>query len=227
MGLLVAFGNLLQIIPSAYLNGSLNVALNQSVIVTNIILSFLFLSRRYNALHIGGVILVLLGIGLDLTPVFLSSPSSGSDNWVIQSLWALMIILSNVVFGFCNIYTEKVLQGQEVDVWYWQCWIMFFTLVFGLLTLPFAFVPFPPPYNTLSIPEFGNYLASGFKCLAGINSMRGDKCQGTAIVMAIYMAFNFTFNMSALFVFKYGSSSLAMVAAAMRLVFSSIAFMIP
>ncbi|KAG2373331.1 hypothetical protein C9374_012197 [Naegleria lovaniensis] len=226
LGLLSCISNLISVVPSAYIDGDLNVALNQAVIINNVLLSFLFLSIRYNILHLGGILLVAIGIGLDLLPTFLLSSSPGKSI-SSQLFWALLIFLSTVVSAASNVYTEKCLRDVDMDVWYMQTWTMVFNLIFGLFTIPIAFIPFPPPYSALNISQFGEYLGNGFKCFAGMNSAKGDACEMVWAVILVFMCFNLAFNISMLFVFKYGSSTLAVISAALRLVLSTIGFMIP
>nr|CAG4708893.1 unnamed protein product [Naegleria fowleri] len=196
LGLLSCISNLIQVVPS---DGDLNVALNQSIIINNVILSFLFLSVRYNILHIGGITLVAIGIGLDLLPTFLHSSSMGGPTKTnrhnsfglfssfYQLLWELL----------------RMSKLRKRSIWMFA------------------------PYSAFNISQFGEYLANGFQCFAGINSMKGDLCEYVWAVILVFMCFNLAFNISKLFVFKYGSSTLAVISAALRLVLSSVGFMIP
>lgn len=61
------FTNLVQ---SAYVPGPIQVVVAQSVIVVNMLMAFFYTGARYNALHYGGVLSVIIGIIIGVFPFF-------------------------------------------------------------------------------------------------------------------------------------------------------------
>ncbi|KAL9651172.1 hypothetical protein ABK040_008244 [Willaertia magna] len=224
LGLIGTFANLISVVPSAFISGNINIAVNQALIINNMILSFLFLSTRYNALHYGGVLLVIIGIAVDIFPIFLNT-KGGSDKY--QWAWALLIYASTLLQALSNVFTEKFLKKANLDVWYMQGVSIFMQFIFGLLTFWTAFIPLPSPYQYITPTQLPEYFGNSFKCVVGINSQKGDHCEYIYILLAVFLFFNLGFNMSMLYVFKYGSSTLAVVSSALRLITSNICFMIP
>lgn len=52
-------------------------------------------------------------------------------------------------------------------------------------------------------------------------------CEGFYLLTAVFMSLNLTYSYAMLYVFKYGSSTLAVIASAARIALSNFAFLIP
>jgi len=74
--------------------------MSQSVVFINMVASLIFLHFRYNVYHIGGVILVMVGITIDIFPLFVNSGGSNEDPnmW----LWILLLFVSNIPAAASN-----------------------------------------------------------------------------------------------------------------------------
>ncbi|KAG2387459.1 hypothetical protein C9374_001791 [Naegleria lovaniensis] len=208
--------NTLSTIPAAFVSGSVNTMLSQAVIVLNIAFSFIFLHARYNSFHMSGVILVVCGLVINIYPLFAQGVSISNDdtssnmNW----LWVLLLFSSNIPAAASNVYKEKCLKQEQLDVWLVNYWVSVWQVLFGILTSLFVFVPMPGTSYTdwFGIPA---YIWGGIKCSVGVNTIIDgavpDRCEGFPAVFWIDLFFNFTYATLELYVFQYGSSTLAVI----------------
>lgn len=87
--------------------------MSQSVVFINMVASFIFLHFRYNVYHIGGVILVMIGITIDIFPLFANSSGGDDPNaW----LWILLLFVSNIPAAASNgkLYFEII--SHQIDI---------------------------------------------------------------------------------------------------------------
>ncbi|KAL9648860.1 hypothetical protein ABK040_003790 [Willaertia magna] len=232
LGFINTFANLFTVIPSAFVSGNVNLAVHQAVIINTFILSFLFLSTRFNALHYGGVFIVMIGIVVDIFPIFLhntyspgphSKGNSGRSEWP----WALLIYFSTLLSSFSNVLFEKILKKTPIDMIYLQGMTSLWVFLFGLITFWITFIPLPFPFHYIQPSEFPQYIINSSKCIAGINSQLGDNCENISILIAAFTFFYVGNLITTLIVFKYGSSTLAVVISALRIITANICFMVP
>jgi drug/metabolite transporter (DMT)-like permease len=225
MGFLDCVTNTVQTLDASYVSGPINVVVGQMVILTNVILSYVFLGSRYNIMHIGGVLVVIVGVALDVLPCLLSINRSSQE--INQWPWILILLLNAIPMAASNVYKERHLKKANLDIWYVQAWVMFWQWIFGLFIFPIVFLPLPKPYTSITIKELPGHLWNGMKCTVGINTLPGDQCDYFYLVLLVFLVFNLLFNYLMLYVFKYGSSTLAVVAGAARLALSNLGFLIP
>ena len=107
-----------------------------------------------------------------------------------------------------------------------NAWVALWQLIFGLISFPIVFIPLPQPGVYVEPSSLVDYFVNGMKCFAGINSQRGDQCSYFYLIFIVFMCFNVTYNILILVVFQRGSSTLAVVASAARLVLSSFGFLV-
>lgn len=242
MGVLDCIAATIATLIAGYVNGPVNVVVSQVVILSNMVLSFFYLGSRYNVMHVGGMMIVLIGIGIDVFPLFMdaadhmrsdnsgSSGSGGSGSGAKQEYsWYLILILicNSLPMAASNCYKERCLKDANLDIWYTQAWVMFWQLIFGIVTFPIILLRLPAPYTSISIHELPHHLWSGVKCAAGRNTLPDDMCEGFYWVLLVFIFFNLSFSYCMLYVFKHGSSTLAVIAGAARIALSNIGFLIP
>jgi drug/metabolite transporter (DMT)-like permease len=98
MGLFDCIANTVTTLVSSYVSGPMNVICSQMVILANAGLSILFLGSRYNPLHIGGILIVIIGIAIDVIPLFMNGQSHDHPVWVI------ILILNTIPNAASNVY---------------------------------------------------------------------------------------------------------------------------
>ena len=67
MGIFDCIANTVTTLVSSYVNGPMNVICSQTIILSNVGLSFLFLGSRYNPLHIGGITIAIIGVVIGMS----------------------------------------------------------------------------------------------------------------------------------------------------------------
>ncbi|KAL9658109.1 hypothetical protein ABK040_013022 [Willaertia magna] len=222
MGVLDSLGNIISTIPSAFVSGPVNVLMGQSVVLVNMIASFIFLHFRYNIFHISGVILVLAGITIDIFPLFANGAAGDDPNaW----LWILLLFISNIPMAASNVYKEKYLKEANLDVFYLNSWVAIYQFIFGLMSVFTVYIVLPDSPH-VEPKDMYNYIWNGIKCFFGVNSELTDQCDWFWAVFMVFICFNMTYNILILVVFKRGSSTLAVVASVARLALSNFGFLI-
>eukprot|EP00003_Mantamonas_plastica_P030638 TRINITY_DN7696_c0_g1_i1.p1 TRINITY_DN7696_c0_g1~~TRINITY_DN7696_c0_g1_i1.p1 ORF type:complete len:341 (-),score=108.64 TRINITY_DN7696_c0_g1_i1:665-1687(-) len=221
MAALDSLNAILGTIPAPKLPGALQVVLSQTIIPFNMIMSYFYLKARYVKTHYIGVFFIIAGVLVAMIPNF--ENSSGQSAGFI---WILMFIVSNIPGAASNVYKENKLKAMDMDVWYFNAWVALFQLIFGFATFPTVFSDLLSGGAPIKPSEMGVYLENATKCFFGVNSLPGDDCEGTFVIFLFFIAFNMTFNISMLLVFKHGSATLAVVASALRVALSEIEFTI-
>jgi len=208
-------------IPAPYLSVPLNIIINQGVIPITMIMSLIWLKIRYRIIHYLAALIIIGGIALDVFPDFNSTTS-----WATM-FWIVLLFSANIPQSANNVYKEIALKQQEIDLWYFGAWSGLFQLLFGIVMGLTVFIPLPKPAEIIKPNDFGNYLVDSFLCFLGTNSRPGDKCDFTWLVFVVYINFNVSMSLLMLYIMKKGSATLAVIAAAGRLVISNIGFLIP
>jgi len=143
-------------------------------------------------------------------------------------VYILILIGSCIPGAASNVYKEYSLKNNHVDVWYLNAWVAFWQFLFGLLTAPLVFTDIGSGGNPISPEHLGDYLKSSVLCFIGQSTLEHDElCYEAPWVFLVFIAFNITFNASMLYVFKYGSATLATIAGVLRVFFSAALFQIP
>lgn len=223
IGVLDALGNVIGTIGSARVSGPLQVVLAQLIIPTNMIMSFFMLRTRYWVNHWFGVLLIITGVCIALVPALSHLSDPGSDNSV---QWIMMLLVAIVPGSLSNVVKERFLKEDAVDILTFNAFTSTYQLFFGLLTAPVVFSSAIVGSRAVIRPnQFLDYCRDSVTCIVkGTNSRPGDMCEGTLGVLGVYIAFNITFNIVLLVVFRVGSATLAVMASALRVALSAFLF---
>lgn len=240
MGLFDTSFNVFSTFPIQHLGGDLANVLSQTILPINMIGSYIFLKTRFKKVHYWGALLVIYGIMVKLSDSIGTPAFSGAFGWIV------LAVLSNIPSAASNVYKETGLKADDLDIWYANAWIGVWQLLWGLLTVWTIFIPaFVAPHPRISVSELPKFVSDANKCFFGSSVDLTDNstafeidcvdngnewiadtatCRvdcdvnGTPIsVFCIYIIFNLTYNVLALYVFKKGSSVLFVVANAVRL----------
>merc|ERR1712232_1142949 len=114
------------------------------------------------------------------------------------------------------VYKQKVLQEQDMDVFYVSFWSGNFQIIWGIICLPFIFIPFPGQ----EVPKVGEFFAEIGNTLACIGGAapHGESdatCQTSPapyVWMILYLTFNVSFNMCMTWLTKRISAAWTQVA---------------
>lgn len=238
MGLFDTLFNVASTFPVQHLGGDLSNVLSQAVLPINMAASAFFLRVRFKKVHYWGAILVAYGIMVKLSPSIGQAGFSGSLAWI------MMMVISQTPSAASNVYKEIGLKACDLEVWYANAWIGVYQLIWGILSVWTVFIPaFVAPHPPVTPSTLFSYIAEAHDCFLGRdvvivdnstsfvsdcvsngNTYADGACtvncdqDGTPLqVFVIYICFNLTYNVLALYVFKRGSSVLFVVANAARL----------
>ena len=123
-------------------NASTLVLLQQAAIPISMVISALaFAGVRYDVYQILGATIVLLGIGVVLSPQLGTSNNEASSGTVV---WSLVTVVACVPMCVSSVYKEKALGEQDVGVIFLNGWVSVFQTV---MSLPLA-IPSAPTCRT-------------------------------------------------------------------------------
>ena len=194
--------------------GGIIVLINQLSIPIVMLLSFVFLSKRYRLLQYAGAIVIIGGVVVSLIPEFGTMGSHHSELWAI-----VIVVASTVPVAVATVYLEFHLQhGGFNIIWGW-CWINVFQFLVGL-PLVFAL-----PLQGTAFSDIWASVADGASCLfLAQNTYSDDQCGTVGLWYLVYFVFNIAFNISLGWVLKLSSAALYSVASTVALPLSNIAF---
>ena len=128
MGALDCLSSVMLVLAVNYVpNASTLVLLQQAAIPISMVISALaFVGVRYDRFQILGAGVVLLGIGVVLSPQIGSSNNEASSGTV---LWSLVTVAACVPMCLSSVYKEKALGEQDVGVIFLNGWVAVFQTV--------------------------------------------------------------------------------------------------
>mmetsp|Transcript_27623 Transcript_27623/g.95055 ORF Transcript_27623/g.95055 Transcript_27623/m.95055 type:complete len:513 (+) Transcript_27623:280-1818(+) len=251
MGLLDSIASAMQILAVSYItNPSTVVLLSQSAIPISMVVSRLFFEHvRYDAWQCGGAAVVLVGIGVVLSPPADAKHPATSSSGGDSAIWAAVCILACIPMCLSSVYKEKALGDHDVDVVYLNGWVAVFQ---SLLSIPLSI---PTAWATqLPLAELPRNLMDGFQCLLGHDSvvpapvriystaseepvriyynstavpaphLRLDACGTAPLYVGTYLVFNIAYNVLCVLILKRGSSNLLYLGSTLLVPISNVAF---
>mmetsp|Transcript_9672 Transcript_9672/g.35886 ORF Transcript_9672/g.35886 Transcript_9672/m.35886 type:complete len:578 (-) Transcript_9672:1394-3127(-) len=235
MGLMDSLNVIVTTIPAALVSGVVNVVMAQSVILLNVITSYVFLNYRFGLAHGLGLLVLCAGIVVAIYPLFLDDDVAGPLGPFATAIFVFLLFIGNLPMAASNCYKELYLKEADLDVFYMNGWVALWQFLLGIALFPMVFIPLPGGAPYVKPAEFGQYFVNGMKCFAGINSQTvltgaplnsTDACPGTWMVFLVFIGFNMAYNLLILAVMKRGSSTLAVVASTARLALSNFLFLV-
>ncbi|KAL0484739.1 hypothetical protein AKO1_011649, partial [Acrasis kona] len=221
MAALDSTGLLLSTLATSVLSGPLNVSISSTIIGFHMLSSFVFIGSRYNSLHVGGLLIILLAVGVQVFTMFELTSSIAYAAKPHMILWISILLLSHVPISISNLYKYKIMRETNVDLFYMNAMTSLFQLPISLLMFPIIFIPLPYPIsNTHSFPD---YLSSSFQCLFDDGLLLSDPCEGTLTVYLIMLFNNCIYGFATVIMLKcniHGSQSNTI-----RSLFSSLLFL--
>jgi len=194
--------------------GTLVVILKQSSIPISIIISAIFLKKRFCVQHYVGSLIILGGIILSLSPDFKNLNQSGP-------FWAIILILTgSFTISIAAIYMEYGLKRFRLQIYKMWAWVNFFEILFAL-PLVLGIVPI----QGLSFSEIPNNVADGYDCLLmGHNSLKGDSCFDIGYLFIIFILVIIVNKSNQAYIIKNNSNTLMWIASTCAVPLSTIAF---
>jgi len=237
MGLLDGIAGVMQVFAVTYISsGGLIILLMQSAIPISMIITRVMLKTVYKVWHYIGSVIVLIGIGAALLPLFIpelkpepyttttmapGTPAPTAFS-IPEGVWIGVLLASCIPMALSSVYKEKALGEADIDVVYLNGWVAVFqALVTLVFAIPSGYAQSPP----ISYSELPANIVNGFKCYIG-RTVAGAvvDCSDSPLFVNIYMGFNILYNIFIIFILKYGSSNILYLAMTIMVPLGNVAF---
>ncbi|KAF5803471.1 putative chloroquine-resistance transporter [Helianthus annuus] len=223
VGLVEAISAACGMAAGAVLSGAAIPILSQSFLVWQIILSYLFLGRRYKFNQLLGCFLVAVGV-----VVTVASGSSAGSLMEAGLFWSLLMIVSFLFQAADTILKEvifldaaKKLKGGSVDLFVINSYGSAFQAIFICLLLPFLSRLWGIPFRQLP-----NYLSDGAACFLNMGTISSG-CEGAPLLPVLFCMVNMGYNISLLHLIKISSGVVSSLASTVSVPISVFVFTLP
>lgn len=215
IGAFNAANGVLVIFSNPYVGGVLQTMLLQSAIPFTMAFSAACLKARYNWTHYVGVLLILAGILIYITPDLKDGKSVAGDS---ELKWVLVFLFSQVPQALQSVYQEAAFRDCKCNVVYMMAWSSLAQAICLLLCAPINFIP----GIVDSSEPFLQVLADGAKCAVN----RIDGCEHAGYLLACCVATMLLTNLMQAYVVKIASASFSVVLITLVTPVSAVAFTI-
>ncbi|XP_062231485.1 protein CLT1, chloroplastic-like [Phragmites australis] len=224
VGLLEAFGAASGMAAGAVLSGASIPILSQTYLVWQLLLSAIFLKRRYRINEITGCFLVAVGVIITVASGSGTGPSLKSTG----ILWPLLMIISFFLQAADTILKEiifidaaKKLKGGSVDLFVVNSYGSAYQALFMCLLLPFLSKLWGVPFHLLP-----TYIKDGAACFLNMGSLSSG-CEGAPLLPLLFVLVNMGFNISLLHLLKISSAVVSSLTSTFSVPLSIYAFTLP
>ncbi|OVA05652.1 hypothetical protein BVC80_8999g4 [Macleaya cordata] len=227
VGLLEALAAASGMAAGAILSGESIPILSQTFLVWQLLLSAIFLGRRYRINQILGCFLVAIGVIITVA----SGSGAGLSLKKAGLFWTLLMITSfflqagDTVLKVVNILNSEInghlLQGGSVDLFVVNSYGSAFQALFICLLLPFLSKLWGVPFSQLA-----SYLKDGAACFLNIGTL-SKGCDGAPLLPLLFVMVNMAFNISLLHLLKISSAVVSCLASTFSVPLAVYAFTLP
>ncbi|XP_068310635.1 protein CLT1, chloroplastic-like isoform X2 [Pyrus communis] len=224
VGLLEALGAATGMAAGAILCGASIPVLSQTFLVWQILLSIIFLGRRYRVNQLLGCVLVAIGVIITVA----SGSSAGNSLKEAGVFWSLLMIVSFLFQAADTVLKEVIfldarqrLKGRSVDLFVVNSFGSAFQALFICLLLPFMSKLWGIPFGQLP-----NYLKDGAACFLNMGTL-STGCDGAPLLPLLFVIVNMGFNISLLHLLKISSAVVSSLASTFSVPISVYVFTLP
>ncbi|XP_073301182.1 protein CLT1, chloroplastic [Primulina huaijiensis] len=223
VGLLEALAAASGMAAGAILSGAAIPILSQSFLVWQLVLSYIFLGRRYSFKQLFGCFLVAVGVMVTV------ASGSGTGSLMEAGLfWSIIMIISFLLQAADTVLKETIfldaaqrLKGGTMDLFVINSFGSAFQAVFICLLLPFLSNLWGIPFNQLP-----SYLKDGAACFLNVGIM-SSRCNGAPLLPLLFIIVNMGFNISLLHLIKISSAVVTCLASTFSVPISVYLFTLP
>lgn len=224
VGLLEALAAASGMAAGAVLSGASIPILSQTYLVWQLLLSAIFLKRRYRVNEITGCFLVTVGVVITVA----SGSGAGASLQSTGILWPLLMIISFFLQAADTVLKEiifvdaaKNLKGGSVDLFVVNSYGSAYQAIFMCLLLPFLSKLWGIPFHLLP-----TYIRDGAACFLNMGSLSSG-CEGAPLLPLLFVLVNMGFNISLLHLLKISSAVVSCLASTFSVPLSIYAFTLP
>ncbi|BAD88271.1 hypothetical protein [Oryza sativa Japonica Group] len=196
----------------------------ETYLVWQLLLSAIFLKRRYRINEITGCFLVTVGVIITVA----SGSSAGASLKGTGILWPLLMIISFFLQAADTVLKEiiflnaaKKLKGGSVDLFVVNSYGSAYQALFMCLLLPFLSKLWGVPFHQLP-----TYIRDGTACFLNMGSLSSG-CEGAPLLPLLFVLVNMGFNISLLHLLKISSAVVSSLASTFSVPLSIYAFTLP
>ncbi|XP_015873667.3 protein CLT1, chloroplastic [Ziziphus jujuba] len=224
VGLLEALAAVTGMAAGAILSGASIPILSQTYLVWQIILSIIFLGRRYKVNQLLGCFLVAVGVIITVA----SGSGAGHSLKDAGIFWSLMMIASFLLQAADTVLKEVIfldgarkLKGSTVDIFVVNSFGSAYQAVFIFMLLPFLSKLWGIPFGQLP-----NYIRDGTACFLNIGTL-SNGCDGAPLLPVLFVIVNMGYNISLLHLLKISSAVVSSLASTFSVPISVFMFTLP
>ncbi|KAK4419631.1 protein CLT1, chloroplastic [Sesamum alatum] len=223
VGLLEALAAASGMAAGAILSGAAIPVLSQSFLVWQLVLSYIFLGRRYRYNQLFGCFLVAVGV------IITVASGSGTGSLMEAGIfWSILMIISFLLQAADTVLKETIfldaaqrLKGGTVDLFVINSYGSAYQAVFVCILLPFLSNLWGIPFGQLP-----NYLKDGAACFLNVGAM-SNRCNGAPLLPLLFVIVNMGFNISLLHLLKISSAVVSCLASTLSVPISVYFFTLP
>ncbi|KAL9316026.1 hypothetical protein ACSQ67_017027 [Phaseolus vulgaris] len=224
VGLLEALAAVTGMAAGAILSGASIPILSQTFLVWQILLSIIFLGRRYKVNQLLGCFLVSIGV------VVTVASGAGAENSLKEGgmFWSFLMIISFFLQAAGTVLKETIfldstqkLKGGSMDLFVVNSYGSAFQALFICLLLPFLSKLWGIPFTQLP-----NYLKDGAACFLNVGTLSSG-CDGAPLLPLVFIIVNIGFNVALLHLLKISSAVVSSLASTFSVPISIYVFTMP
>ncbi|KAI3986293.1 hypothetical protein MKX01_028574 [Papaver californicum] len=224
VGILEALAAASGMAAAAMLSGESIPILSQTFLIWQLLLSAIFLGRRYRVNQILGCFLVAIGVILTVT----CGSGAGLSLKKAGLFWTLLMIASFFLQAGDTVLKEIIfknaaqkLKGGHVDLFVVNSYGSAFQALFICLLLPFLSKLWGIPFRQLP-----SHLKDGAACFLSIGTL-SKGCDGAPLLPLLFIMVNMAFNISLLHLLKISSAVVSCLASTFSVPLSVYVFTLP
>ncbi|XP_020235896.1 protein CLT1, chloroplastic isoform X1 [Cajanus cajan] len=224
VGILEALAAATGMAAGAILSGASIPILSQTFLVWQILLSIIFLGRRYKVNQLLGCFLVTIGVVVTVA----SGAGAGDSLKEGGMFWTLLMIVSFFLQAADTVLKEIIfldstqkLKGGSMDLFVVNSYGSAFQALFICLLLPFLSKLWGIPFGQLP-----NYLKDGAACFLNIGTLSSG-CDGAPLLPLLFIIVNIGFNIALLHLLKISSAVVSCLASTFSVPISIYVFTMP
>lgn len=225
VGMLEALGAASGMAAGAILSGASIPILSQTFLVWQLLLSFIFLGRRYRVNQLLGCSLVAVGVIITVA----SGSTAGLSLKEASIFWSLLMIVSFLFQAADTVLKEIIfldaaqrLKKGSVDLFVVNSYGSAFQALFICILLPFLSKLWGVPFSQLP-----NHLKNGAACFLNIGTLSNAGCDGAPLLPLLFIVVNMGFNISLLHLLKISSAVVSSLASTFSVPISVYIFTLP
>ncbi|KMT14610.1 hypothetical protein BVRB_4g073790 [Beta vulgaris subsp. vulgaris] len=224
VGLVEALAAASGMAAATMLSGASIPILSQTFLVWQLLLSMLFLGRRYNFNQLAGCLLVSMGVIITVASGSGAGPSL-NDTGIF---WSFLMIFSFFLQAADTILKEVIflnaaerLKGRSVDLFVVNSFGSAYQAIFICLLLPFLSKLWGIPFT-----QMPSYFKDGAACFLNMNTL-STGCNGAPLLPVLFIVVNMGFNISLLHLLKISSAVVSCLASTVSVPLSVFVFTLP